>query len=47
MQEMHKEKLYICYKVAPTDQLKNSNTHQAPPTNELKLLDLAFGENIG
>jgi hypothetical protein len=34
MQEMHKEKLYICYKEAPTHQLKKSNTHQAPPANE-------------
>jgi hypothetical protein len=36
----HKEKLYICYKGAPTHQLKKSNTHQAPPANEWKLLDL-------
>jgi hypothetical protein len=40
MQEMHKGKLYICYKGAPTHQLKRSNKHQAPPTNEWKLLDL-------
>jgi hypothetical protein len=35
-----KGKLYICYKGAPTHQLKKSNTHQAPPTNEWKLLDI-------
>jgi hypothetical protein len=40
MQEMHKGKLYICYKGAPTHQLKKSNKHQAPPANEWKLLDL-------
>jgi hypothetical protein len=40
MQEMHKRKLYICYKGAPTHQLKKSNKHQAPPANEWKLLDL-------
>jgi hypothetical protein len=41
VQEMHKRKLYICYKGAPTHtQLKKSNTHQAPPANEWKLLDL-------
>jgi hypothetical protein len=37
---MHKRKVYICYKGAPTNQLKKSNTHQAPPTNEWKLLRL-------
>jgi hypothetical protein len=40
MQEMQEGKLYICYKGAPTHQLKKSNKHQAPPTNEWKLLDL-------
>jgi hypothetical protein len=40
MQEMHKRKLYMCYKGAPTHQLKKSNKHQAPPTNEWMLLDL-------
>jgi hypothetical protein len=40
MQEKHKVKLYICYKGAPTHQLKKSNKDQAPPTNKWKLLDL-------
>ena len=40
MQEMHKGKLYICYKGAPTRQLKKSNKHQALLANEWKLLDL-------
>jgi hypothetical protein len=40
MQEMHKGKLYICYKGAPTHQLKKSNKHHAPPASEWKLLDL-------
>jgi hypothetical protein len=40
MQEMHKGKLYICYKGAPTHQLKKSNKHQPPPANEWNLLDL-------
>jgi hypothetical protein len=39
MQEIHKGKLYICYKGAPTHQLMKSNTHQALPTNDWKLLD--------
>jgi hypothetical protein len=34
MQEMHKGKLYIYYKGAPTHQLKKSNTHQAPLANK-------------
>jgi hypothetical protein len=35
MQEMHKGKLYICYKEElPHTQLKRSNTHQVPPANE-------------
>jgi hypothetical protein len=34
MQEMHKGKLYICYKGALTHQLKKSDTHQAPPVHE-------------
>jgi hypothetical protein len=34
MQEKHKGKLYKCYKGTPTDQLKKSNKHQAPPANE-------------
>jgi hypothetical protein len=34
MQEMHKGKLYICYKGAHTHQLKKSNTHHAPLANE-------------
>jgi hypothetical protein len=40
MQEMHKRKLYICYKGAPTHQLKKWNKHHAPPANKWKLLDL-------
>jgi hypothetical protein len=36
IQEMHKGKLYICYKGAPTHQVKKSNKHQAPPANEWK-----------
>jgi hypothetical protein len=39
-QEMHKGKLYIYYKRAPTHQLKKSNKHQAPLANKWKLLDL-------
>jgi hypothetical protein len=39
-QEMHKGKLYICYKEAPTHQLKKWSKHQAPLANEWKLLDL-------
>jgi hypothetical protein len=39
IQEMHKGKLYICYKGAPTHQLKKTSTHQSPPANEWKLLD--------
>jgi hypothetical protein len=38
--KMHKGKLYICYKRAPTHQFNKSNTHQAPPADEWKLLDL-------
>jgi hypothetical protein len=34
MQEMHNGKLSIYYKGAPAHQLKKSNKHQAPPTNE-------------
>jgi hypothetical protein len=37
MQEMHKGKLYICYKGDPTHQLKKSNTHQAPPRKRVKV----------
>jgi hypothetical protein len=40
MHEMHKGKLYIWYKGAPTHQLKKSNKQHAPPANEWKLLDL-------
>jgi hypothetical protein len=42
MQEMHNRKLYICYKGAPTHQLKKSNKHQAPQANEWNLLDLGI-----
>jgi hypothetical protein len=41
MQEMHKEKLYICYKGAPTHPTQEiRHTHQVPPANEWKFLDL-------
>jgi hypothetical protein len=35
--KMHKGKLYICYKGAPTHQLKKSNKHQAPPRKWVKV----------
>jgi hypothetical protein len=35
MQEMHKGKLYICYKEASTNQLKKSNKHTKLAYNRL------------
>jgi hypothetical protein len=35
MQEMHKGKLYICYKGAPTHQLKKPTTHTKLTNNQL------------
>jgi hypothetical protein len=46
MQEMHKGKLYICYKGTPTHQLKKSNKHQAPLQTSESCLIEGFGENI-
>jgi hypothetical protein len=40
MPEMHKENYTYATKDLPHTQCKKSNTHQAPPTNEWKLLDL-------
>jgi hypothetical protein len=37
MRDMQKVKLYICYKVAPTHQLKKSNKHQAAPRKWVKV----------
>jgi hypothetical protein len=40
MQEIHKGNYTHATKGLPHTQLKKSNTHQAPPANEWKLLDL-------
>jgi hypothetical protein len=40
MQEMHKRKLYICYKGAPTHQLQEIKQTPSSPANNWKLLDL-------
>jgi hypothetical protein len=40
MQEMHKGNYTYATKELPHTQLKKSNTHQAPPANKWKLLDL-------
>jgi hypothetical protein len=40
MQEMHKGNYTYTTKELPHTQLKKSNTHQVPPANEWKLLDL-------
>jgi hypothetical protein len=37
---MHKGKLYICYKGAPTTNSRNQTHTKLPPANEWKLLDL-------
>jgi hypothetical protein len=37
MLEMHKGKLYICYKGAPIHQLRKSNKHQDPPRKRVKV----------
>jgi hypothetical protein len=40
MQEMHKGNYTYATKELPHTQLKKSNTHQVPPANEWKLLDV-------
>jgi hypothetical protein len=45
MQELHKGKLYICYKGALTHQLKKSKKHQPPPQMSESCLVQGFGED--